>query len=90
MILAAELLKRANELIKNKVHPTSIIAGYKIAVKEACQFIETNLAVSTKELGKEALINCAKTSMSSKLIGNESKFFSEIVVDAVLAVKQKS
>jgi T-complex protein 1 subunit alpha len=25
VILAAELLKRANELIKNKVHPTNII-----------------------------------------------------------------
>lgn len=33
VILAAELLKRANELIKNKVHPTSIITGYKMAAK---------------------------------------------------------
>ena len=29
VILAAEMLRRANDLIKNKVHPTNIIAGYK-------------------------------------------------------------
>ena len=33
VILAAELLKRANELNKMKVHPTNIIAGYKIAAR---------------------------------------------------------
>lgn len=47
------------------------------------------MAVATSTLGKDALVNCARTSMSSKLIGSESKFFSEIVVDAVTAVKQK-
>lgn len=88
MILAAELLKRANELIKNKVHPTSIITGYKIAAKEACAYIKDHLSISVESLGREALINVAKTSMSSKLIGPESNHFSEIVVDAVESVKK--
>lgn len=39
VILASEFLKRANELIKNKVHPTSIMSGYKMACKEACRYI---------------------------------------------------
>lgn len=39
VVLAAELLKRANELIKMKVHPTSIINGYKLAAREAVKFI---------------------------------------------------
>ncbi|CAM6000973.1 unnamed protein product [Sphagnum balticum] len=46
VILAAELLKRANELIKMKVHPTNIIQGYKIAAKEACRYIEEKLSLS--------------------------------------------
>jgi T-complex protein 1 subunit alpha len=44
--MAAELLKRANELIKNKVHPTSIISGYKMAAREAVKFIENNLTLN--------------------------------------------
>lgn len=40
VILAAEFLKRGNELIKNKVHPTSVISGFKLAVREACKYIE--------------------------------------------------
>jgi len=39
VILAAELLKRANDLVKNKVHPTSIMAGYRMALKESVNFI---------------------------------------------------
>ena len=37
VILAAELLKRANELVKNKIHPTNIIAGYRLAMREVCR-----------------------------------------------------
>lgn len=33
VLIAAELLKRANQLVKNGIHPTSIIAGYKLAMK---------------------------------------------------------
>ncbi|KAH9728486.1 T-complex protein 1 subunit alpha [Citrus sinensis] len=70
VIVAAELLKRANDLVRNKIHPTSIISGYRV-----------------EKLGKDSLVNCAKTSMSSKLIGGDSDFFANLVVEAVQAVK---
>lgn len=88
VIIAAELLKRANEMIKDKLHPTNIITGYKIAVREACKYIEKNLAVKIEGVAKETLINACKTSMSSKLIGPESGLFSELVVDAMQFVRQ--
>lgn len=34
VILAAELLRRANELVRNKIHPTNIISGYRLAMRE--------------------------------------------------------
>lgn len=70
VILAGELLKRATELIKNKIHPSVILKGFKIAQKEAEKYITENLSKSVESLGKEALISIAKTSMSSKLIGS--------------------
>ena len=65
MILAGELLKRANDLVRNKIHPTSIIAGYRLAVREAVKYIEDKLATPIDVLGTETILNCAKTSMSS-------------------------
>jgi len=56
VILAAELLKRANELVKNKVHPTSIMAGYRLALKESVKHIQQVLSVKTETLGEDALI----------------------------------
>ncbi|XP_023555054.1 T-complex protein 1 subunit alpha [Octodon degus] len=35
VIIAAELLKNADELVKQKIHPTSVISGYRLACKES-------------------------------------------------------
>merc|ERR1711998_460411 len=89
VIVAAELLKRANELIKFKIHPTSIISGFRLAMREACKYVKDNIAVDAVALGREVLMNACATTMSSKLLAPESEFFSNMVVDAVLNVKSE-
>ncbi|KAF6005165.1 Alpha subunit of chaperonin-containing T-complex [Cyanidiococcus yangmingshanensis] len=90
VILAAELLKRGHELFKSGLHPTSIVAGYKLAVREACKYIRDRLSVPVDRLGRECLVNAAKTSLQSKVLGGEViDHFAGLAVDAVLAVKTR-
>ena len=88
VLLAAELLRRGNELVKSRIHPTIVMAGYRVAMKECLRYIKEDLSIKVERLGREGLVNAAKTSMSSKLIGPECQLFAEMVVKAVESVKR--
>lgn len=67
VILAAELMKRANELVRNKIHPTNIIAGYRLAMREVrllglltlcCMPVNTQLSVLVVQSCSTARNSC--------------------------------
>ncbi|KAF9600623.1 hypothetical protein IFM89_011206 [Coptis chinensis] len=57
----------------------------KLAMREACKYVDDNLAVKVEKLGKDSLVNCAKTSMSSKLIADDSNFFANLGINILKA-----
>ncbi|GMR51622.1 hypothetical protein PMAYCL1PPCAC_21817, partial [Pristionchus mayeri] len=87
ILLAADLLSRAEQLAQSKIHPSTIVAGYRLAAKEATKYLKECLSIEASEIGESALHNPAKTSMGSKIIGPYSDIFSSLVVEATKLVK---
>lgn len=87
VVLAAELMKRAQDLVSMGINATNVIAGYKLALREAVKYMNDNLSLSVESLGAEVLLNIARTSMCSKIINTDSDLFSQMVVDAMMSVK---
>ncbi|KAI0561125.1 TCP-1/cpn60 chaperonin [Gracilaria domingensis] len=44
VILATELLRRANELVRSRIHPTNIITGFRLAMREGCKYLRDKRA----------------------------------------------
>lgn len=91
VLIAAELLKRGNQLITQQgLHPTTILSGFRVALKAAIAYLKKNMLVQVSSLSDEHLIQAATTSMSSKIIGKEGLFFAQLAVDATKSVKTVS
>jgi thermosome len=88
VIVAGELLGRAEELVDKKVHPTVIIDGYRKAAEKALETLE-RIAITVKPTDKEALKKVAMTSMASKLVAQNREQLAELTVDAILYVVKK-
>ncbi|GMF15931.1 unnamed protein product [[Candida] boidinii] len=56
VIIASELLKRANELVKNKIHPTTILTGYRLALRESIRYINEVLSQPVDSLGDDTMV----------------------------------
>jgi T-complex protein 1 subunit alpha len=73
--------------VRQKIHPTSVIAGYRLAAKECAKYVEKTMSRKVEDLGKECIMNVAMTSMSSKIVGMDAAFFAGLVVDACEKIK---
>jgi thermosome len=88
VVLAGELLKRAQDLLDDDVHPTTIVAGYKKAADKAISVLDS-LSEPIKVDDKVALKKVAMTAMHSKGLGGAREHFAEIAIEAVQQVKEK-
>ncbi len=88
VILAGELLKRAEALIEQNIHPTIISQGYRLAAQKALEVLnEISEPVHIED--HETLTRVAVTSMSSKSVSFNRELLAQFAVKAVRAVAEK-
>ena len=87
VILAGELLKKAEELLEQEIHPTVITKGFKMAKEEALKVME-EIAKPVSLDDADVLKKIAITAMSGKSVERASPRLAQLVVDAVKTVAE--
>ena len=88
VVLAGELLRRAEELSQDQIHSTTIVAGYRNAADKALEVLN-KLALPVELNDKESLRNAALTSVRSKIVGGVRNHLADISVEAIDLVKEE-
>ncbi|KZT63996.1 hypothetical protein DAEQUDRAFT_733229 [Daedalea quercina L-15889] len=88
-VLAAELLREAEKLIAMKIHPQTIVEGFRIASAAALQALEKAAIDNSSDpvQFRQDLFNIARTTLSSKVLSQDKDYFANLAVDAVLRLK---
>ncbi len=88
VILAGELLKKAEDLIEQNIHPTVIASGYRQAAEKAREVLEkVAMKISIKDA--DVLRKVAMTAMSSKSSSGHKELLADIAVKAVSTVAEQ-
>jgi len=88
-VLAGELLREAEKLVLQKLHPQTIIEAWRASAAVAREALIASAKDNSGNLEsfRNDLIQIAKTTLSSKILQQEKEFFAKLCVDAVLRLK---
>ncbi|OYT42131.1 MAG: thermosome subunit [Candidatus Aenigmarchaeota archaeon ex4484_224] len=87
VVIAGELLKNAEELIDQNIHPTVITKGFHKAKEEALKILEEmGIPVSLKD--KDLLKKIALTAMTGKSMEKASPKIAELIIEAIQTVAE--
>jgi archaeal chaperonin len=88
VVLASELLKKAEELLDQNIHPTILVSGYRKAAQKAIEIIEkTALPIDVED--QKMMMKIALTSIASKAVGSAKEHLAEIAIEAVKHIADK-
>lgn len=89
VVFASELIREAEKLINVRIHPQTIVAGWRNATKIAKKTLENNALDHGGDPSRfrEDLMNIARTTLGSKILATHKDFFAKMAVDAVLRLK---
>lgn len=88
-VLSGEFLREAEKLVNAKIHPQTIIRGWRNALTAARAALDKSAIDNSDnmELFKNDLLNIARTTLSSKILHSEDDYFAKLAVEAVLRLK---
>jgi len=89
VLIIGELLKQADVYVDEGVHPRIITEGFELAKDKALEVLDSMKCDLTTSK-REKLLNVAKTSLNTKVHHKLADQLTEIVVDAVLAIKKEN
>jgi thermosome len=87
VVLASELLKKAEELLDQNIHPTLLVAGYRKAAQKAIETVAA-VAVPVDVNDRQTLLKVALTTMGSKAVGTAKEHLAQIAIDAVTQIAE--
>jgi len=88
VILAGELLRKAEELLDQNIHPTVIVSGYRKATQKAIEILDKKgIPVDLED--RQTLKRVAVTAMASKAVGVAKEHLAEIAIDAVKQIAEQ-
>jgi chaperonin GroEL (HSP60 family) len=89
VVLAGELLKKAEELLEQELHPAVIALGYRFAVEEARKVLNS-IAFEISSEDDAELLRVAKTAITGKSAEASRDFLAAIAIKAVKAVAEET
>lgn len=88
VVIAGELLKKAEELLDQEIHPTVVAKGYRIAAEKA-QTILRNLSDPVTEKDTDTLKKIAMTAMTGKGAEASKEKLADLTIRALKNVVEK-
>ncbi len=87
VIIAGELLKKAEDLLEQEVHPTIVAHGFELAAEKAAEVL-SNIAIKVDPENTEILEKIVKTAMTGKGSVAIKKTLNKIIVKAVKSISE--
>ncbi|NJE12806.1 thermosome subunit beta [Thermococcus sp. LS2] len=88
VVIAGELLRKAEELLDQNIHPSIIVKGYTMAAEKAQEILDS-IAKDVDVNDEETLLKAAITSITGKAAEEEREYLAKLAVDAVKQVAEK-
>ena len=89
VVISGELLKKAEELIDQGIHPTVIVDGYREASNKALEVLNS-IAIKVEPNDRATLRKVAEVSLASKILAEDKEAMAELAVNAILQVAEKT